>query len=387
MTPRPAPRLFSFRPASLALAVVLAGGFTSGLLFAPPARADVGIGISITVAPPPLPYYEQPIMPGPGYLWVPGYWAYDPAYGYYWVPGTWVLPPYVGALWTPGYWFWGDGFYRFYRFHRGYWGPRVGYYGGIDYGYGYGGRGYDGGYWRGRDFYYNRTVNNFGNVRVTNVYNRTVIENNGPRVSFNGGQGGVQMRPTPQQEAFARQQHTAPLAVQQQHESMARQNPGMRFSTNRGNPGTPAVSRPGGFERPTPSAPMNPGMARPPVMGPQRPAPEGPNRTYQHGPTPAFQPQHTSPVMAPAQRPMMPEQRPPMQAPMRPQEPPRMNAPEQRPPQQAPRMAPEQRPPQQAPRMAPEQRPPQNQGHPEPHPQGHPSGDHGGDHRDDHHGG
>ena len=29
-------------------------------------------------------------LPGPGYIWTPGYWAYDPADGYYWVPGTWV---------------------------------------------------------------------------------------------------------------------------------------------------------------------------------------------------------------------------------------------------------------------------------------------------------
>ena len=54
-------------------------------------------------APPPLPVYEQPLCPGPGYAWTPGHWAYA-AGGYYWVPGTWVLPPAVGLIWTPGYW-------------------------------------------------------------------------------------------------------------------------------------------------------------------------------------------------------------------------------------------------------------------------------------------
>ena len=44
--------------------------------------------ISITVAfpPPALPIYELPPCPAAGYLWVPGYWAWDPDYGYYWVP-------------------------------------------------------------------------------------------------------------------------------------------------------------------------------------------------------------------------------------------------------------------------------------------------------------
>ena len=46
--------------------------------------------VTATVAPPPLPVYLQPPVPGPGYLWSPGYWNWDPAFGYYWVPGTWV---------------------------------------------------------------------------------------------------------------------------------------------------------------------------------------------------------------------------------------------------------------------------------------------------------
>src|SRR5439155_15775648 len=93
----------------------------------------------------------QPECPAPGYLWTPGYWAYGPE-GYYWVPGTWVEPPTVGVLWTPGYWGWRNGFYVW---HGGYWGPHVGFYGGINYGYGYSGVGFEGGEWRGREFVYN----------------------------------------------------------------------------------------------------------------------------------------------------------------------------------------------------------------------------------------
>jgi WXXGXW repeat (2 copies) len=57
------------------------------------------------IPPPPLPVYDQPPIPGPGYLWTPGYWDWsDDADDYYWVPGTWVEPPEPGYLWTPGYW-------------------------------------------------------------------------------------------------------------------------------------------------------------------------------------------------------------------------------------------------------------------------------------------
>lgn len=31
------------------------------------------VRVSITIAPPALPVYEQPLCPGEGYLWVPGY--------------------------------------------------------------------------------------------------------------------------------------------------------------------------------------------------------------------------------------------------------------------------------------------------------------------------
>src|ERR1700720_334077 len=107
------------------------------------AAAFAQIGVSITVAPPALPVYEQPPVPAPGYLWTPGYWAYGPE-GYFWVPGVWVQPPQVGVLWTPGYWGWGGGMYRW---NAGYWGPHVGFYGGVNYGFGYGGVGFVGGRW------------------------------------------------------------------------------------------------------------------------------------------------------------------------------------------------------------------------------------------------
>src|ERR1700739_2024023 len=178
-------RAFAF--AALTLAVLLSLGDTS--------YAEVAVGISVQFGPPALPVYAQPICPGPGYIWTPGYWAWSDDDGYYWVPGTWVVAP-VGLLWTPGYWGWGGGFYVW---HAGYWGPHVGFYGGINYGFGYGGVGFVGGEWRGRSFYYNRSVTNVSVTNVTNVYNRTVVVNNTTvnRVSYNGGNGGVMARPGP----------------------------------------------------------------------------------------------------------------------------------------------------------------------------------------------
>lgn len=215
-----------------------------GLALSAPSLAQ--IGISITIGPPALPVYEQPPCPEEGYLWTPGYWAYDYDDGdYYWVPGTWVMAPEVGFLWTPGYWGWGGD--RF-IFHEGYWGPHVGFYGGIVYGYGYFGVGYEGGRWDHDRFFYNRSVNNVNVTNIHNVYNTTVINNTTiNRVSYNGGNGGINARPRPEEEAVARERHIAPVAVQTQHVQAARANRELRASVNQGKPPIAATPRPGAF--------------------------------------------------------------------------------------------------------------------------------------------
>src|SRR5258708_23392669 len=104
-----------------------------------------------------IPVYEQAICPGEGYLWTPGYWSWDDDDGdYYWVPGTWVLAPQPGYLWTPGYWGWGGS--AFY-FHEGYWGPVVGFYGGVNNRLGSFCRWFEEGGWvDGGRFLYSRTM-------------------------------------------------------------------------------------------------------------------------------------------------------------------------------------------------------------------------------------
>ena len=213
------------------------------LSFSAASFSQIAVGISVRVGPPPLPVYAQPLCPGPGYFWTPGYWAWNDDAGYYWVPGTWVVAP-VGMLWTPGYWGWGGGFYAW---HAGYWGPHIGFYGGINYGFGYTGVGFVGGEWRGGAFYYNRYVTNVSVTNVTNVYNRTVVVNNTTTTSYNGGTGGVTARPTPQEEAAAHEQHQAPLAAQTEHEHAASQNRQNFASENHGRPAIAATARAGDF--------------------------------------------------------------------------------------------------------------------------------------------
>ena len=217
----------------------------TGLVFSLSAASFAGvfIGISVRVGPPAIPVYAQPICPGPGYFWTPGYWAWNDVGGYYWVPGTWVVAP-VGMLWTPGYWGWGGGFYSW---HAGYWGPHVGFYGGINYGFGYGGVGFGGGEWRGGNFFYNRSVTNVNVTNVTNVYNRTVVVNNVNHVSYNGGTGGTTAQPSAEEQRYAQEQHTPALAAQTQHEQAASQNRAMFASENHGSPSVAATSRPGEF--------------------------------------------------------------------------------------------------------------------------------------------
>jgi YXWGXW repeat-containing protein len=217
-------------------------------MLAAPKKSSASVGIFVSFGPPALPYYEQPPIPGPGYIWTPGYWDWDPDFGYFWVPGTWVPAPFVGAVWTPGYWGWdedGDG----YVYYPGYWGTEVGFYGGIDYGYGYPGQGYYGGQWRGDRFYYNREVTHITNINIVNVYQQRVVVNNNnvSRISYNGGSGGIDARPTSAEMAAARSRRSGPVSQQLQQQQVARNEPAQRARENHGKPEVAATMRPGEF--------------------------------------------------------------------------------------------------------------------------------------------
>lgn len=215
-------------------------GIALGLLLCmAPQATKAGVAISITIAPPVLPVYTQPPCPEPGFIWTPGYWAWGPD-GYYWVPGVWVAPPRVGLLWTPGYWGFAGGVYGW---HAGYWGPHVGFYGGVNYGFGFFGAGFVGGAWAGNVFRYNTAVVNVNTTVVRNVYvDRTVINNTTVvnRTAFNGP-GGITARPSQQEQFAAREQHFQPTPNQISHEQTASRDRNQLASVNNGRPATSAM--------------------------------------------------------------------------------------------------------------------------------------------------
>jgi hypothetical protein len=126
----------------------------------------------------------------------------------------------------------------------------VGFYGGINYGFGYIGVGYFGGYWRGHDFYYNRYVNHVPGGWGGRVYERPVIYNNvrygmqpTVRISFNGGRGGIDVRPRPFEVAAMRERHEGPLPAQMQLHNSAMQNRAQFYNQNHGRPAEFAAAR------------------------------------------------------------------------------------------------------------------------------------------------
>ena len=195
--------------------------------------------------PPPLFDYDQPTAPGPYFFWCPGYWAHS-SRGFFWVPGQWARAPFYGALWTPPYWSWSGSRSLF---HHGYWAHHIGFYGGINYGFGYIGTGYFGGYWRGRDFYYNLAVTSADTTTIPTVYTHAVTYNgisysahSTGYTSYNGGPGGLSVLPTPAERAVARGPHMRETAPQETLSRAFAHNPEAAYSQNQGHPARAAMN-------------------------------------------------------------------------------------------------------------------------------------------------
>ena len=69
--------------------------------FMPAAHVDFGIAVGTPPPPPPAAYVAGPVgvAPGPGYVWVDGYWNWVGG-RWVWVPGAWVLPPHGHRVWV-----------------------------------------------------------------------------------------------------------------------------------------------------------------------------------------------------------------------------------------------------------------------------------------------
>src|SRR6476469_97701 len=213
----------------------------AAFLALPFATSFAQVEFSVGWAPPPLPVYEQPACPVGGYIWTPGYWGWDDYnYDYYWVPGVWVPPPRVGLLWTPGWWGWNNGAYAF---NQGYWGSHVGFYGGVNYGYGYTGNGYWGGRWQGNNFQYNTAVTRVNKTVINNTYvNNSFQKNvNANRTSFNGPNG-IKAQPNAEQRnAMANAKKEGPTSQQLARQQAAAKDKNFLASTNKGKPNQEAI--------------------------------------------------------------------------------------------------------------------------------------------------
>ena len=113
--------------AAVALAVgclVAAGCYYSdghvGLFVPPPSAVAIsGPGGELIVgSEPPPPYYEAvPVSPGPGHVWIGGYWRWS-ARSWIWIGGTWAARPHPRAVWVAPVWVHhGHGW----AFRRGHW--------------------------------------------------------------------------------------------------------------------------------------------------------------------------------------------------------------------------------------------------------------------------
>ncbi len=68
------------------------------LLGAGMAFGQISVGIRIGPPPPPRVVRVLPRTPGPGYVWIDGYW-YAEGRRWRWHDGYWTRPPFAGARW------------------------------------------------------------------------------------------------------------------------------------------------------------------------------------------------------------------------------------------------------------------------------------------------
>ncbi len=96
---------------------ILSGALLAGLA-ATVACGPTNVGFYARTPPPPIRVETYGPAPGPGYVWVNGYWGYR-ANNYYWNSGRWDRPPHGRRYWEQGRWesrgnryYWRDGRWR-----------------------------------------------------------------------------------------------------------------------------------------------------------------------------------------------------------------------------------------------------------------------------------
>jgi WXXGXW repeat (2 copies) len=76
------------------------------------------VGVYATIPPPPIHAESYGPAPGPGFIWIQGYWGWS-SNAYVWVPGQWDRIPPGRHRWEVGRWvrrgnryYWRDGRWR-----------------------------------------------------------------------------------------------------------------------------------------------------------------------------------------------------------------------------------------------------------------------------------
>jgi hypothetical protein len=80
---------------------IAAGVVTASLLAG--ACASGSGRVYVRSGPPPLRAEAVLVSPGPGYVWIPGYYRNERG-GYVWIGGHYERSPRARARWVPGHW-------------------------------------------------------------------------------------------------------------------------------------------------------------------------------------------------------------------------------------------------------------------------------------------
>jgi len=94
---------------TLGMVVVLGGLALAGC-------AGGGYAYYANTPPPAMRFEQRGVAPGPGYLWIDGYWGYSGG-RYSWVAGRWDRPPRGHSRWEPGRWETRKGRYQYRQGH------------------------------------------------------------------------------------------------------------------------------------------------------------------------------------------------------------------------------------------------------------------------------
>ena len=75
--------------------------------------------VSYAVPAPPAPYFVGPVgyAPGPGYVWIDGFWNLNGG-RWNWMNGRWAVPPRPHAVWVADRW---ERHGHNWRYRRGHW--------------------------------------------------------------------------------------------------------------------------------------------------------------------------------------------------------------------------------------------------------------------------